>query len=182
MNKVVHDYIVLDPGGDIHHSPEAGFLTAEASLVLLTWITFFVLLAILQRFAWKPILAGLDAREKDIRRSVEEAGRIHKELAQLDAKKTEIIAAADTEARDLIAKARTAAHQAGHVIEAKAREESRILLENARREIRSELDKARAQLKQESADIAVRLAEKILDKNLDTKDNQKLVSSLIEKI
>ena len=174
--------VIEQPGHPAEAEHQKEFISFEAQVLILTWVTFLIVLVILQKYAWKPILAALDAREESIRKSVDEADRIHKELQELDAKKEEILRKADDEARAILSQARQAAREAAKVIEQKTREESQILLDNARREIKSDLAKAREELKVESARIAVTLAEKILDRNLSDKANREFVDSLIQKI
>ena len=72
------------------HAASAGssnLLMPETLMVILTWVTFFILLFILQKFAWKPILAGLKKREDYIRKSLEDADKINEQLAESEAAK-----------------------------------------------------------------------------------------------
>ena len=141
-----HQAITEQPGHPAEAEHQKEFISFEAQVLILTWVTFLIVLVILQKYAWKPILAALDAREDSIRKSVDEADRIHKELGELDVKKAEILRKAEDEARTIISQARQAAHEASKAIEQKTREESQILLENARREIKNDLAKAKEEL------------------------------------
>jgi len=170
-----------------HSTPSAGhgeqsLFTPDVTMLILTWVTFFLLLAILQKYAWKPILAALEIREKSIRDSVDNAQRLETELAKLDEKQNAMIAEVEQKSKEIIDQSRKAATEAAKTIQSKAKEEAQILLENAKREIDNEKEKAQAELRSESAQIAVELAEKILEENLDEKKNRKLIDQFLKQI
>lgn len=158
---------------------ESSLLSPDISMVILTWLTFFFLLAVLYKFAWNPILKALDEREALIRRSVEDADRVKEELAGIHETRQQFMREAEEKARGIISDARKAATQASHAIEQRAKEEADILLENARRDIERETEKARMILREESARLAVELAGKLIEENLDTEGNRKLIRKLM---
>jgi len=164
--------------GDDHHEP-AGVINVSGSLMVLTYITFVITAIVLYKVAWKPILAGLDQREKTLRDALADAEKTRAEMAAIEQTRARLVGEADQRARDILDKARHAAVEAAHAIEAKAREESQILLENARREIHAEQDKAMAALRRESAELAIEISRKVLKDNLDEPRSRKLADSLI---
>lgn len=163
-----------------HH--DAGFFSPDMSMVLLTWITFFLLLAVLYKYAWKPILNILDEREASIRTSLENVDRIKSEMENLNAKCDQLIAEAETKATENIHQSRKAAKEAAHIIENKAKEEAQISLTNALRDIKEETQKAQMLLREESAQIAVGLASKLIEENMSTKKNRSLIDKFIKEI
>ena len=70
-------------------------LSLDPGVLIWTWVTFFILLFILYKFAWKPILGGLAAREKKIRESLENAEKIKQELENLARRQEEAMAAGE---------------------------------------------------------------------------------------
>ena len=154
----------------------------DVGLVILTWITFFLLLGILYKFAWRRILIVLDDREKLIRRSLEDADRIKEELAGIHETRHQMMAEAEARAGKIIEQARQAAEETSKIIQGRTREEVRILTENARREIAQDTDQARAILREETARIAVELAGRLIEVNLDDEKNRRLVDELIKKM
>ena len=164
------------------HSNEIGFMSPEMNLLILTWVTFIVVLLILHKFAWKPILKGLEEREKMIRLSVDEADRIKEELAKIEEKRKDIIREAEIKSREIIDQSRKAAVEAAKVIQQKAREETKIFTLNAQRELKDAVEKAQADLREESARIAVELAGKLIEENLDTEKNRKLINQFIKEV
>ncbi len=161
------------------HHPIA-FLSAENMLVLLTWTAFFLLLFVLNKFAWKPILAGLDQREELIRKSVEEAQQIKDELNKINQKRQQVLAEAEAKSKDIIDQSRKAALEAAGHITRKAKEESKILVENAQREIKEAIFAAQTQLKMTSANLAIDIAGKLIKENLDNEKNRKLIKELVQ--
>lgn len=154
----------------------------NATMVVLTWVTFGLLAAVLYKIAWKPILAGLDEREASIRKALEDAAKAREEAERIGRERDLRIAEADAKAKAIVDTAREAAVQLGATIEAKAREEVQILMENAHREIRTEREKALAALRKESAELSVQLARKVIQQELDETRSRRLVDQLIEKI
>ena len=167
------------PQGE-HQDP--GFLTPDISLMLLTWFTFFLLLAILYKFAWKPILKALDAREEFIRSSLADAQKTKDELAKINETRRQLIGEADIKAKEIVSQAKKAAVETARIIEQQAREETKIILENARREIKEEKEKAESDLKKVSAEIAIELARKLIEENLDDEKNRKLINRMMKDI
>ena len=143
---------------------------------------FLAAFAILKKFAWGPILAGLDKRETDIRQSLENAERIRAELAGLESKCQQRLADADHKAKEILEQARKGAREAAHVIESKAKSEAQILVENARREIAFSTQQAQAALRKEAADTAAALAAKILGENLDPVKSSAITDRLIREM
>ena len=164
------------------HSSDAGFLTPDVMMVVFTWVTFFLLLAILQKFAWKPILANLDKREESIRESLENADKIASQMAEIQATHNKMLEEAELESKAIIEKSRKAAVEAAKIIENKAREESKILLENAQRDIKAEIANARENLRKESSRIAIELAGKLIEENLDTEKNHQLINRIMKEL
>ena len=166
----------------IEKKEDVSFFTPEIQLIFLTWITFFLLLAVLYKYAWKPILNALDQREQRIRQSVQQAEEIRQKLVQLEETTQKTLTKAEAQARDIVAQSRQASVNASKVIEQKAREEAKIVIENAQREIHAEFAKARDVLKQESAEYAIKIAEKLLEENLDEAKNKALIDKLINEV
>ena len=161
---------------------EVNLMDPSKDMVLWTWVTFGLLLMILYKFAWNPILSGLDKREKDIRDSVENAAKIKEELAKVEGSREKLIKEADDKAKEIVSTARKAAVEASRVIEEKAKEGAKIMLENAHREINAAQEKAEASLRKDSADFAIAVAEKLIGENLDSEKNRQLTDRLIGKL
>ena len=161
---------------------EPGIMTPDVTMLILTWVAFISLLIILHKFAWKPILAALDAREQSIRDAVSNADRAKAELEKIQATRDQILSEAESKSKELIEQSRKAAVDAAKVIQQKTREEAQILLKNAEREIKDATERAQSILRVESARIAVELASKLIEENLDDEKNRKIVDEFIKRI
>ena len=159
-----------------------GILSPDTTLVILTWISFFALLAILHRFAWKPILAGLKQREDYIRKSLDDADKIKSQLAEVEAAKGAILDEAKERANTIIEQSRKMGNDLAGQIEQRAKKNAEEIISSAHEEIEGERERVRNALKKESAQTAVSLAEKILKENLDTKKNRDLINQAIKDV
>ena len=163
-----------------HHA--AGVTDINTQMIVLTWITFGLLAAVLYKVAWKPILAGLEKREADIRKALDDAKKATDELAKIEDSRARVIAEADGKAREIVEAARKGAIDAAAVIQAKSREDAQLMIATAQREIQSAQEKAMAALRKESAELAISLSRKILRDNLDEDRSRKLADELISQV
>jgi F-type H+-transporting ATPase subunit b len=154
----------------------------SGQMVVWTWVVFALMLLVLYKVAWKPILAALDAREKEIQDSIDHAEKVRQELAGIEDVRAKTIADADEKAKAVLDAARKGAQEQARIIEAKAREEAQIMAENAKREIDTSRAKAEDQLRIESAAWARELAGKLIEANLDDAKNRALTDRLIQEL
>ncbi len=161
---------------------ESTLLSPDFGMAALTWLTFFLLLAVLHRFAWKPILKALDEREALIGKSLEDAAKASAALTDIHETRLRFISEAEAQAKAIIEDARKTAAEVSQIIRHRAKEEAQIILQNASREIMEETQKARTFLREESAHTAVVLAGKLIEQNLDDEKNRKLLNELIKEI
>ena len=161
---------------------KASLLDPHLGTIIWTLITFVLVLLVLKKWAWPPILAALDEREQSIRDAIEGAAQARQEAeAVLDEHRAKLEAAED-EARQIVAEAREAGEKVRQDIVAQAREESQRTIDQARTSIESEKRAAIAQLRREMADLAVQAAGVLIDANLDDEKNRGLVDDLISRI
>jgi F-type H+-transporting ATPase subunit b len=151
-------------------------------LFVWTSIVFLALLGILWRFAWGPILAAVDERERRIQGTLDEAAAQRQEAARLLEEHRKQMADARRQAQDIVAGARDAGERLRGEIEAKAREEGDRLLERARSEIERERDLAVETLRREAVELAMSAASKLLRRNLDAEADRKLVEEYLQEL
>lgn len=163
-----------------HAKPD--IFAPDMVMMILTWVTFFGLLFILQKFAWRPILGILQQREEYIRSSLAEADQVKADSAKAQESKDKIIAEARLTAQTIIDDARKKAVEVAHGIEDRAKKQAQDAVETAHQEIAGERERARMALRKESADIAVNLASKLLKDNLDKAKSDRLIEQYIKEI
>ena len=157
-------------------------LNVDTGLMFWTIVTFVLLLLVLKRVAWKPLLAMLDEREKRIRDSLNQAERAREEAQSAAEENRRAMEQAQADARRTILEGREAAERAANEVRDRAANEARQMLEQARRTIRQEKDQAIQELRTRAAGLAIEAAGKVLDENLDNDRNRKLVDEFIDSI
>jgi F-type H+-transporting ATPase subunit b len=163
-------------------APESGrsadaageLLQVSGPLVLLTWVTFLLMAWVLYRIAWKPILKGLDQRERSIQQALDDAAKARAEFTETQARSRQLLLDAENRSRTLVEEARVAAQELRDRLREDARTEAAGLVESARRDIELQVGKARHQLRAEAADLAVGAASRLLRENLDSPRNRAL--------
>ena len=156
-----------------------GPLTVDGGLVIWTLVVFGLLLYVLKRNAWPVLLAAVREREQKLERQLAEAEKNRAEAAALLEEHKRLLAAAKGEAQEILNKAKTVAEKERATLLAKAREEYERLLARARKEIDEEKEKALLALRQEAVDLSIAAAAKLLDANLDTEANRRLVTEYL---
>ena len=151
-------------------------------LILWTIISFLVLLMVLGKFAWKPILKMLGQREDQIRSALEQASRARTEAAEMMKQNEKNLARAEEEYQKMMREGRILAEKLKEEIIAKAKQQAHLELQHASEEIQRSVDAAKLQLRTEVADLAIKATEKILEETLDEKRYKKLVDSVIHQL
>jgi F-type H+-transporting ATPase subunit b len=160
----------------------SGPLVVNGGLVIWTLVVFGLLLFILKKWAWPPIFAAVEAREKELERTLAEAERNRAESAALLAEHKQLIADARTSAHALLAEARTIAEKERALAMDKTRQEQEELLERARRDIGAERDRAVTELRREAVDLSLAAASKLIEKRLDSDTDRKLVQDYLARL
>lgn len=154
-------------------------LELNPGLVFWTIVTFIAVLAILRKVAWKPLVQALVSREEGIRTALDEAEHAQREAQRLLDENKRQLARAEEESHRIIREGRDMGEKLKAEIVEKANASSRTMIEQAKDEIRREKDAALTQLRTEVADLAISVAGKILDQNLDTPKQRQLADSAI---
>ncbi len=167
------------------HGAEAGgggggLFSINFGLSFWTVVVFVVLLLVLKKFAWGPILDAVEAREENIQDALDEASRRQEEARKLLEEQRKELSEARREAQEIIAEGREAGEKVRRQIEEKAREESRQILERARQEIEREKDAAVDTLRRESVELAIAAASRLLEKRLDGEQDRELVMEYLQ--
>ena len=152
-----------------------GLYDINTGLSFWTLVVFGILVFILGKYAWGPILAAVDAREKGIQAALDEAAERNQEAETLLEKYKENLADARRQANELLAEGKTAGDSIRMEIEEKARGEAQSIIERARAEIERERDAAIAEIKRESVDLALSAATRLIQENLDQEKDRALV-------
>lgn len=159
-----------------------GLLTPSGGLMVWTAVVFGILLFVLRRFAFGPITAAVEARERALEEAIDTARRDREEAARVLEEHRRQLEGARAEAQQIIVEARQMAEKVRADLLAQTHEEQRELLERARHEIQAERDRAIDELRREAVDLAVRGAGKVIEKNLDDATNRALVENFLSSL
>jgi F-type H+-transporting ATPase subunit b len=159
-----------------------GLLRVDPGLMLWTIITFIVLVLIMWKAAWRPIVDALDARAEKIRFDIDNAERTRQEAEKLLSQHKAMMDNARNEASQIIAKGREEAEKMKAEIVEKATTESRTIAERAKKEIDLAKDKALLDIKTEVVLLSTEIASKIINKNIKPEDQKALVEEALNKI
>ena len=162
-----------------HAAPEQGLMSIQVNLMFWTILIFGILFWILKKWVYPVILGGVEAREKALHDALEGAKKDRDDAAKLLAEHQASIASARDEAQKLIAEARQVAEKSRADLLEKTRQDQQEMLERARRDIGIERDKAITELRREAVDLAIAGASKVVEQNLDSAQNRKLVESFL---
>jgi len=157
-----------------------GLLDVSPGLIFWTVITFVILLFVLKKMAWKPILNSLSERENLIRESLEKADIAKKEAEKLIEENKANLDKAEEEAQKIIAQSREYAEKLKAQMLEESNAEAKKRIEEAKNEIERKNQEAFNQMKGQIASIAVEAAEKIIRENLDETKQKKLVNKYLD--
>lgn len=165
------------------HAPEAAgpvnLLAPSAGLMFWTLIIFAILFVVLTKFAYKPLFAAVEAREKALEDAVEGAKRDREEAAKHLALQLANLETAKVEAQKIIADSRLTAEKVRTDLLEATKAQQNEMLESARRMIESEKLSAIAEMRLQAIELAISGASKVIEKNLDSAGNRQIVESFL---
>jgi len=160
-----------------------GLVTPDIGTIFWMLLMFIILLVILKKFAWKPILSALDKREKSIEDSLRSADRAREEMEKLKADNEKTMAEARLERDNMLKETKQTSEKILSEAREKANEEGRLLIEATRELIKNEKTAAVDEIRKQVAELSVDIAEKILREKLkDDKKQKELVDKLLKDI
>ena len=155
-------------------------LTPNPGLIVWTIVTFILLVIILRKFAWKPLLEALNKREEHVRSSLERAEQAKTEAERILEENRKQLAQAESEAQRILSEGRALGDQLKNEMLEQANQQSRRMIDQAKHEIERDKEAALSQLRGEVADLAIKAAEKILDETLDETRHRKIVDASLK--
>ena len=157
-------------------------LEVHGGLLAWTVLTFVLLLVVLKKIAWGPILDALEARENEIKDALNAAEKAREEAERVSSDYEDAIRKAQAEAQQIISDAKTAGEKVKLDLEAIASVKADEIIEKAKAQIDAERVKVISEIKTVAVEISLSAAAKVIEKNLDSDDNRKLVNEALEGI
>jgi F-type H+-transporting ATPase subunit b len=160
----------------------SALITPEIGLIFWTLVTFLVLMFVLSKFAWGPIINAMNAREGGIKNDLNHAKNQRDEAQRLLEDHRELLVQARRERAEAVEAGRRDAERLKAEILEEARKQREQLMKQAEGQIEAGLRQARAELKGEAADLAIQAAGRLMGKNLDDQTQRRLVEDYLSEL
>jgi F-type H+-transporting ATPase subunit b len=147
-----------------------------------TLAIFLIVVVVLGKFAWGPVLSLLQERERFIHKSLSDAKRDRDEAEARLKDYAAKLQSAQAEAVAIIEEARRDAERLREELKTRARTEADTMVKNAERQIELQTTRAVQQIRQEAVDLSVTIASKLLARNITKEDNEKLIADALKQI
>lgn len=158
-------------------------ITPEFGLIFWQTIVLLVLIFLMAKFAWKPILGAVKKREDSINGALDAAEKARLEMENLKANNEKLLAEARTERDSMLKEARSIKDKMIAEATEEAQEKANKILTNAQQSIEAEKKAALAEVKNEVATLSLDIAQKVVMKELASKEDQmKLVNNMLEDV
>lgn len=158
-------------------------VTPDLGLIVWTTVVFCILLFLLAKFAWKPILKAVNQREQSIEEALNKAEEAKKEMAQLVSANEDLLKEARAERDEMLKEARVLKDKIVAEAKAKANEDAERIIESAKESIQHEKMAAVTELKNQVAKLSIEIAEKILNQELSNETKQaSMIDNVVENI
>jgi F-type H+-transporting ATPase subunit b len=161
---------------------EPGLFSINLGLSIWTIVVFLVLVVLLKKFAWGPILSSVEAREEGIQGALDEAARLRAEASELLEEHRRQLADSRRQANQIIAESREHGDQLKREMEEKAREEGQRIVARARVEIEREKEKTILAIRREAVDIALDAASRLIQERMDAKADREFVTRYLDEV
>ena len=150
----------------------------DPGLYIWTILTFLVLLAVLRKFAWAPLLHALEARKETIAGALNAADRAREEFERLRKEAAELTNQARVEAGTIISASRADAER----LRTDLRKEAAAILAAAERQIQLDIARAREQLRRETVELSIQIASKLVQRHLTKEGNEALIDEVLKQV
>jgi F-type H+-transporting ATPase subunit b len=157
-------------------------LKPDLGLLLTTIVTFVLLVLILKKAAWKPILDGINQREGRIRADLERAEKSQADAETLRQKYEVQLNEAQRTIQDMIAQAKKDSDRTRAEMLSAAKEESERIIEKGRRDLSGETEKLKGELRGEVAGLSLAIAEKIINRSVDQRVQEEVLKDSLSAI
>ncbi|MCY4078089.1 MAG: F0F1 ATP synthase subunit B [Acidobacteria bacterium] len=154
----------------------------DPGLFFWTIFTFLILLGLLARFAWRPLLGALESRQATIRQSLDDADAARQQLEQAQQNAEATMRQARVEADAILSDTRSAAATLREQMRQEAQAEAQSLVANAERQIQLERDRALAEVRREAVDVSLAIATKLIQRNITREDNEALIDDALKQV
>ena len=159
-----------------------GLFSINPGLVIWTWVIFLILLFVLRKWAWGPILGALETREKRIQEALDGASRDREEANRLLAEQRKLLDESRDQAQHILADSRKAGERVRAELLEEGRRQREQIVERAKEDIERERDQALETIRREAVDLSISAAGRVLQREVDSSENRRLVEDYLESL
>lgn len=156
------------------------FLSIDVGSIIFTLINTLILFLVLKHFLFGRVNKVLESRQTEVSNTYKNADETMEKANQLEAKYTELMASAKDESAEIVQNAVKKAQIRSDEIVANAKNEAQHIIEKANTETEREIKKAKAELQDEISDMAILMAEKVVEREINKKDHEKFINDFIK--
>jgi F-type H+-transporting ATPase subunit b len=154
----------------------------DPGLFVWTILTFLILVALLAKFAWRPLLLALEVRQKTIEGALEDARKAREDLERVQQEGAKLLNDARREADAIVTRARADADRFREEMKQQANVQAAGIVERAEREIQRETARAVTQLRQEAVELSFSIASKVLRRTVTPADHERLIDEVVNSL
>lgn len=154
----------------------------DPGLFIWTILTFLVLLWLLAKYAWKPLLAALDKRQATIAQAIEDAKKARDEVERVKQESAKVLQQARVDAEAIVTRAQADATAFHEETRQKAIADAQGIVARAEKQIELEKNRAIKDIRRETVDLSLAIATKVLHRNITKEDNLALIDETIKQI
>ena len=159
---------------------ETPFVTLDTWTLIFTWVNLLILFLLVKKLFFKPMNNMLEARRAEIEADYKKATDAQMDASQMKAEYEEKLSGAQQEAVRIVADAVENANMRSNDIVKEAEEKASDMIERAQKSIEAQKDAAFNQLQGEISSMAIDIAKKVIEKDIDEKDHRRLIDSALE--
>jgi F-type H+-transporting ATPase subunit b len=174
----------LDTVAVIEHAAQggAGLFNIDPGLMIWAWVVFGILFFVLSKFAWKPMMESVKAREKVLADAVENAKKTKEELEKIALQQQIMLKETQEQTRQIVEQGRKTADSAAKEILEKAQKESGTFIDKAREQIESEKQHAILEIREQAVDLILKTSEKLINEVMDNDKHRMIVKKHLEEL
>lgn len=150
--------------------------------IIVTVVTFLILLALLRKFAWGPLKKVMDDRERSINQDIDDAERAKLNAQRLEEENRQKLKETQDEVHKILVDAKLQARRQQEEILHEANQRANGMLETAQSEIKSEKERALAEINNQVSELSVLIASKVLRKEISEQDQKALIEKYVKEV
>ena len=154
----------------------------DVKLLIANFINFLILVGVLYKFGYKPILKFVKTRQEKIEKGLTDAQAAAEKLEKASKEREKITSQAHKEAQEIIGKAKDQAKIQADALIKRAQNETRSIVERAKKEITLEKEQSVLSMRKQAAEIVISATEKLLRKKMDAKEDEKYVNDVLKEM